>query len=274
MPHPRLILRRIIIAACVALTCFQAHAGHRPEDRKGRFVRVITPASVMVMRFNREYFFTLLGVEPLIAFDPSDPLNREATKFLTTLLTDQRLVLALDEAAPNSVTGRESIGYLFLKDGTFVNAEMLKRGYGRVDHRAWFARREEFERYEEEARASGRGLWGRPEPPEVSCDDLTIGIPGTCGVTYPLLDEESRVNPTYPKGARKRGVEGRVVLAVVVLRDGGVDRIKPISSPDTDLTEAAIDAVEQWHYSPARRDGRPIDAYFTVVVDFILTRKR
>ncbi len=36
------------------------------------------------------------------------------------------------------------------------------------------------------------------------------------------------------------------------------------------LTASAIDAVSQWRYEPALFDGRPVEVFFTVVIQFSL----
>jgi endonuclease YncB( thermonuclease family) len=52
--------------------------------------------------------------------------------------------------------------YVFLADGTLVNAEMLRKGLARVDSSRPFAHQQEFERLEKEAQASGLGIWTTP----------------------------------------------------------------------------------------------------------------
>ena len=51
------------------------------------------------------------------------------------------------------------LAYLFLPDGTFLNAEIIKQGYGFAYTRFPFKYLEEFRRYEREARANRTGLW-------------------------------------------------------------------------------------------------------------------
>ena len=58
-----------------------------------------------------------------------------------------------------------TLAYVFLKDGTFVNAEIVQQGYGFAYTRFPFRYLEEFRTYEREARAAGRGLWAsHPSP--------------------------------------------------------------------------------------------------------------
>jgi len=52
------------------------------------------------------------------------------------------------------------LAYVFLEDGTFLNEEVIKQGYGQVYTRFPFRYLDEFRRHEREARENKRGLWG------------------------------------------------------------------------------------------------------------------
>ena len=52
-----------------------------------------------------------------------------------------------------------TLAYMFLKDGTLLNAEIIKQGYGHAYTQFPFSRMEEFRRLEREAREEQRGLW-------------------------------------------------------------------------------------------------------------------
>jgi micrococcal nuclease len=51
------------------------------------------------------------------------------------------------------------LAYVYLSDGTFLNAEIIKQGYGFAYTRFPFKYMEEFRRYQREARENGKGLW-------------------------------------------------------------------------------------------------------------------
>ena len=91
--------------------------------------------------------------------------------------------------------------------------------------------------------------------------------PGS-GVTAPGLLRE--VKPTYTEEARRRGIEGDVMLEIVVRRDGGVGDVRLIRGLGAGLDQRAIDAVRQWRFSPARRLGTPVDVMVEVAVEFRL----
>jgi protein TonB len=111
---------------------------------------------------------------------------------------------------------------------------------------------------------------GAPEPPVLQAPPVRAGFGG---VSYPVLIESSKVLPEYPELARKAKLEASVILEAVVQRDGTVGSIKVLRSPGKELgfDDAAIAAVRQWRYKPGIQGGRPVDVYFTIVVEFILT---
>jgi len=56
---------------------------------------------------------------------------------------------------------KRTLAYVFLEDGTFLNAEIVKQGYGHAYTRFPFTYLDEFRQYEREARERRRGLWGK-----------------------------------------------------------------------------------------------------------------
>jgi protein TonB len=63
---------------------------------------------------------------------------------------------------------------------------------------------------------------------------------------------------SYPSSAAEEGVEGTVVLEVLVDEKGEVAKVKIASSSgDGRLDGAAQDWIKGWRYLPAVQDGRP-----------------
>ncbi len=81
----------------------------------------------------------------------------------------------------------------------------------------------------------------------------------------------NRVNPEYPKKARKQHVEGRVRLHAIIAKDGSVKNLEVISG-DPLLVDAALKAVRQWRYSPTLLDGQPKEVDTTIDVVFALNK--
>lgn len=91
--------------------------------------------------------------------------------------------------------------------------------------------------------------------------------PGS-GIDPPSLLRE--VKPQYTDEGRRQGVEGDVLLEIVVRRDGSVGDVKILRRLGAGLDQKAIDAVRQWRFSPARRMGAPVDVIVEVAVEFKL----
>jgi periplasmic protein TonB len=91
--------------------------------------------------------------------------------------------------------------------------------------------------------------------------------PGS-GVEAPRLLRE--VKPDYPDAARRQGIEGEVVLELVVRSDGMPSDIRIRRHLGPEFDARAIDAVRQWRFSPGRFRGTPVDVAVEVSVDFRL----
>jgi TonB family protein len=88
------------------------------------------------------------------------------------------------------------------------------------------------------------------------------------GITAPELLSE--VKPDYTEDARRRNLEGEVVLEIVVRRDGSVGNIRLLQGLGGGLDQRAIEAVRRWRFAPARRHGTPVDVLVEVAVEFKL----
>ena len=61
----------------------------------------------------------------------------------------------------------------------------------------------------------------------------------------------------YTQQARADGIEGRLVLKIIVGADGSVVEVIVVKSVDPSLDAAAIAAVKSWVFKPAQRCGKP-----------------
>lgn len=88
------------------------------------------------------------------------------------------------------------------------------------------------------------------------------------GIDPPTLVKEIR--PTYTDAARKQAIEGDVVLEIVVRSDGSVGNVRVRRTLGAGLEQKAVDAVRQWRFLPAKRQGTPVDVVVDVSVEFKL----
>jgi periplasmic protein TonB len=91
--------------------------------------------------------------------------------------------------------------------------------------------------------------------------------PGS-GITAPDLLRE--VRPVYTDEARRLGIEGEVVLEIIVQADGTVGNVRVVQGLRGGLDRRAIEAVRQWRFAPARRYGAPVDVLVEIAVEFKL----
>lgn len=79
-----------------------------------------------------------------------------------------------------------------------------------------------------------------------------------------------KVNPKYPEDAREAGIQGQVLLRVLISKNGDVSTVTLISGPDA-LAPAAIEAVKRWKYRPYLLNGQPLEVDTEVVINFTLS---
>jgi beta-lactamase regulating signal transducer with metallopeptidase domain len=117
---------------------------------------------------------------------------------------------------------------------------------------------------------------------------VSCKAPSLLDLFFPTLMAEERQSvpvriggsikaPRKVKDVRPVCPEGGVTDTVVVLLEGriGVDgfvtRLKPLSAqdaPPAQFTESAMDAVQQWEFTPTLLNGVPVEVVFTVSVTF------
>jgi|SRR5712671_1596315 len=78
-----------------------------------------------------------------------------------------------------------------------------------------------------------------------------------------------QVAPVYPDAARRAHVEGVVLLAATINKEGRVADLQLISGPK-ELAAAAIGAVQQWRYNPYLLSGDPVEVETQIQVNFQL----
>ena len=76
--------------------------------------------------------------------------------------------------------------------------------------------------------------------------------------------------PMYPASARQNRVSGSVVMKARIGTDDRVHNLQVMSSPDADLSLAAVIAVQQWEYTPYLLNGEPTAVSTTITVNFNL----
>ena len=77
----------------------------------------------------------------------------------------------------------------------------------------------------------------------------------------------SRIRLKYPLIAQKSGIEGRVLLKVLVGKTGSVEEIEVVKSIP-ELDEAAIKAVKNVKFKPGKYKNKPVNVWVRLPIDF------
>jgi TonB family protein len=99
-------------------------------------------------------------------------------------------------------------------------------------------------------------LRANPDAPHITSSDVAGPAP------------VRKVDPKYPPTLMKDRVEGEVVLYAVIRRDGSVDSIQLVHGIDEQLDANAMDALSQWKFRPALKQGTPVELEAIVHIPF------
>jgi TonB family protein len=79
------------------------------------------------------------------------------------------------------------------------------------------------------------------------------------------------VKPVYPDAMRAAGVSGDVLITARIAKDGLVDDIAVVSSPNPVLSDAAIQAISRWEFDSTLLNCLPVDTKIEIRTRFELT---
>jgi len=80
--------------------------------------------------------------------------------------------------------------------------------------------------------------------------------------------------PVYTEVARRAGVEGTVLIEAIIDEHGDVTTSRVLKALPLGLDPAALKAVQVWKFKPATVNGKPVKAFYTLMVPFRLPSKR
>jgi periplasmic protein TonB len=78
----------------------------------------------------------------------------------------------------------------------------------------------------------------------------------------------STPDPEYTEEARKAKTQGTCILGFIVDTEGHPRDIRIVRGLGFGLDANAIDAVRQWRFDPAKKDGKPVSVQVNVEVAF------
>ena len=78
----------------------------------------------------------------------------------------------------------------------------------------------------------------------------------------------AKPNPRYTEEARRNGVSGRVVVRVVLCKDGGATDVEVLEGLPHGLSEEAVRAARRIRFEPGRKDDELVSVRVRVLYDF------
>ena len=76
----------------------------------------------------------------------------------------------------------------------------------------------------------------------------------------------------YPRGARSQGVQGYVVLSLLISAAGEIERVQVLEAePSGIFEESAVQGVRNWRFEPAQYQGRSVKVWARQRIRFDLS---
>ncbi len=76
--------------------------------------------------------------------------------------------------------------------------------------------------------------------------------------------------PKYTKQALKNGLEGLVIVQILVKPDGTVGPVKLLEVIDTGLNQSTLTTLRTWRFNPSVKNGKPVPVWADVIINFVL----
>jgi periplasmic protein TonB len=79
-----------------------------------------------------------------------------------------------------------------------------------------------------------------------------------------------KVEPRYTQPAIKAGIQGVVILELIIDPQGRVESADALRGLPLGLTKSALDAVKQWRFQPSTYNDHPVSVRYILTVNFHL----
>jgi micrococcal nuclease len=109
----------------------------------------------------------LIGVDTPETHKPNTPVQcygPAAAAYTKNIIGNQKVRLEADSKSTNRDKYNRLLRYVYLPDGTNLNAQLISTGNGFYYPYFPFEKSDEFSKLQEDAKANNRGLWGNCSP--------------------------------------------------------------------------------------------------------------
>lgn len=174
--------------------------------------RVIDGDTIAVETSGGQVSIRLIGVDTPETVHPSKPVEyygKEASQFTANLLKGEKVYLVTDPSQGNTDKYGRTLAYAYrAPDGLFVNAEIIRQGYGHAYTQYPFKYVQEFRQLEGFARQAEKGLWATKR-----LSDLSAPTDSTTSTNNPLVRSPS-------EGSQVKDKSQESTIIVYVTRTG------------------------------------------------------
>lgn len=132
-----------------------------------KVVQIEDGDTITVVMDGNEERVRFIGVDTPETKDPRKPVQcfgQAASSFTKNLIGQNPVRLEADPENTNRDRYNRLLRYIYLPDGTLVNAKIIEEGYGFAYTSFPFSKKQEFKNLENQARAENRGLWNECQP--------------------------------------------------------------------------------------------------------------
>jgi micrococcal nuclease len=174
-------VRQLLARSTLILALFLAPASKADAQL---VTRVVDGDTLIVQSVGR---VRLIGVDTPETVDPRRPVQffgKEASAFTSRMAQDK--VVRLDFDVERTDRFGRTLAYVYLPDGTSLNAEIVKQGYGHAYTQFPFRYSAEFQGYERDAREASLGLWATESAaaPSSVIADVRVWVNTASGVYH------------------------------------------------------------------------------------------
>lgn len=158
-----------LISCIIVVGCSPANrtesgsaAGNKEKSTVFRVLRVVDGDTIVIDYGSKKEKLRLIGINTPETKHPNkgvEPFGREASAYAKNLLAKQNVRVEFDVQERDRY--KRLLGYVYLEDGTFVNAHMIEQGYAQVmtiPPNVKYA--DYFKKLQRKARSDKKGLWG------------------------------------------------------------------------------------------------------------------
>lgn len=204
-----------------------------------------------------------------------------------------------EEAKDKNIKGRVFVGFVVEKDGSVINAKVL-RGIGggcdeealrvvkampkwkpgikdgkpvRVSYQMPFMFKLTDEPSKQPVKESEE-IKAAMKPDKNGVYQIVEEMPSFPGGEQKLMEYVAK-NLTYPQEARDKGIDGRVFIGMVIEKDGSVSNVKVLRGIGGGCDEEAVRVISSMpKWKPGKIKGEPVPVSYQIPINFKLAEKQ